>query len=627
LLFEQQLYTYDNNGNQLLTTRTTYTDGIPGTPVVTQQNTYDLRNQLIRTVTENGTIVDNVYNGDGLRVEKIVNGSSTRYLYEYQRVVLEKNSLGDVTGRNVYGTNLLMRTVGADAFFYMYNAHADVTALLSTSGTIIATYYYDAFGNVLEQTGSARNNILFAGYQYDTETGMYYLNARMYDPVTARFMQEDTYTGQNNDPLSLNLYTYCHNEPLMYSDPTGHNENEDEDDDDDDDDETMYYEYHGQYLSGDTGNDNPAQIEQRKAMLIEYPGEHVANAAEAAMVSAGKSGNKFKAPTSVNKIVTAKAREKAANDAFLEESRTKRRDMEESIKEANDGIFRRAHKVVEQALDSINKGIEGTGNAIGKSAYAYVDTFCSLIDYASGDISWKELSAIAKENDKTLRSIQVGKWDGAFDMAQGAQSSMYGTAEYILLGTNYINNYHGEIFAEQDDFLVDFLDLNREDFDDAKGIAPTVLLLTSLINEWANVRAQNMISKANVADDPASLARDWQGKGGYSGVDDWSNIQLKKGEVVWGGEPGQSNFYTTDSVMNTVGNDATQVYNGLQVGKGNYPQFRPGMTQFEVTQDIIVGYSKALANPQFGIGGFDQFFITNYESVLKPVMTKMMQNR
>jgi hypothetical protein len=44
----------------------------------------------------------------------------------------------------------------------------------------------------------------------------------MYDPVTARFMQEDTYAGQREDPLSLNLYTYCHNSPLLYFDPTGH---------------------------------------------------------------------------------------------------------------------------------------------------------------------------------------------------------------------------------------------------------------------------------------------------------------------------------------------------------------------------------------------------------------------
>ena len=74
----------------------------------------------------------------------------------------------------------------------------------------------------MEQTGEVSNSVLFAGYQFDKETGLYYLNARMYDPVTARFMQEDTVAGQPMDPLSLNLYTYCHNSPLMYWDPTGH---------------------------------------------------------------------------------------------------------------------------------------------------------------------------------------------------------------------------------------------------------------------------------------------------------------------------------------------------------------------------------------------------------------------
>jgi len=221
---ETVAYTYDNNGNQLLQTHTAYIDGIPQTPIVKLTNTYDLFNQLITTVTSDGVTVINTYNGDGLRVGKSVNGTLTRYLYEYQRVVLEENSLGDQTGRNVYGINLLTRQVGVDTFLYMYNGHADVTALLNTAGNVVATYYYDAFGNILDQTGVLSNNILYAGYQYDSETGLYYLNARMYDPVTARFMQEDTFTGDRNDPLSLNLYTYCHNEPLMYSDPTGHTE-------------------------------------------------------------------------------------------------------------------------------------------------------------------------------------------------------------------------------------------------------------------------------------------------------------------------------------------------------------------------------------------------------------------
>jgi len=221
---ETVIYTYDNNGNQLSKIRTATIDGILQTPVTDLTNTYDLFNQLISTVTASGVTVINTYNGDGLRVGKSVNGSLTRYLYEYQRVVLEVNVLGDQTGCNVYGINLLTRQVGVDTFLYMYNGHADVTALLNTAGNVAATYYYDAFGNILDQTGVLSNNILYAGYQYDSETGLYYLNARMYDPVTARFMQEDSYTGDRNDPLSLNLYTYCHNEPLMYSDPTGHTE-------------------------------------------------------------------------------------------------------------------------------------------------------------------------------------------------------------------------------------------------------------------------------------------------------------------------------------------------------------------------------------------------------------------
>jgi RHS repeat-associated protein len=74
----------------------------------------------------------------------------------------------------------------------------------------------------LESTGDVNNNITYAGYQYDEETGLYYLNARMYDPKIARFLQEDTYRGDPMDPLSLNLYAYCAYNPIVYYDPTGH---------------------------------------------------------------------------------------------------------------------------------------------------------------------------------------------------------------------------------------------------------------------------------------------------------------------------------------------------------------------------------------------------------------------
>ncbi|NLN64798.1 MAG: hypothetical protein GX144_05220, partial [Clostridiaceae bacterium] len=102
-------------------------------------------------------------------------GQTTTFLYEYNKVVLETNADGTEKARNLYGTNLLMRTVDSESYYYLYNGHADVTALIDTDGNIAATYYYDAFGNILEQTGAVDNNITYAGYQYDEETGLYYL--------------------------------------------------------------------------------------------------------------------------------------------------------------------------------------------------------------------------------------------------------------------------------------------------------------------------------------------------------------------------------------------------------------------------------------------------------------------
>lgn len=127
--------------------------------------------------------------------------------------------------------------------------------------------------------------------------------------------------------------------------------------------------------------------------------------------------------------------------------------------------------------------------------------------------------------------------------------------------------------------------------------------------------------------DPATLARKWQGSGRYPGVDNWENIILKKGEKVWGGAPGQSNFYTTGETIKLAGNDATKIFEGLQVDKGDFLQYRPGMTQYEVTEDIVAGYSRAIANGQHGDGGFAQLFIEEYASVLKPIKSMPLVNR
>ncbi len=218
---EERNYTFDNNGNQLKETIKIFENGIEK-ETKENKNTFDVLNRLIKTQTSQGTIVKNTYNGEGIRVSKEVDGKLRRYLYEYDKVVLELDQQGNTIGRNVYGINLISREIEGQTAYYMYNGHADVTALINAEGEILSSYYYDAFGNILESTGNVDNPYRYAGYQYDEETGTYYCMARMYDPNIARFLSEDTYTGDINDPLSLNLYTYCHNNPITYYDPTGH---------------------------------------------------------------------------------------------------------------------------------------------------------------------------------------------------------------------------------------------------------------------------------------------------------------------------------------------------------------------------------------------------------------------
>ncbi len=85
----------------------------------------------------------------------------------------------------------------------------------------MVSYVYTDFGETT-QSGSVDNEIRFSGGVYDGESGLYYLNARFYDPASGRFLNPDSYRGEVNDPQSLHLYAYCANNPITNIDPTGH---------------------------------------------------------------------------------------------------------------------------------------------------------------------------------------------------------------------------------------------------------------------------------------------------------------------------------------------------------------------------------------------------------------------
>ena len=96
--------------------------------------------------------------------------------------------------------------------------------ILNTSGSVVASYSYDAWGKVTTSSSIGQTNpIRYRGYYYDTDTGFYYLQSRYYDPVVKRFISADdaSFLGANGDFTSLNLYAYCGNNPVIRQDTEG----------------------------------------------------------------------------------------------------------------------------------------------------------------------------------------------------------------------------------------------------------------------------------------------------------------------------------------------------------------------------------------------------------------------
>jgi RHS repeat-associated protein len=215
-------YTYDLAGNR--STQTVNGEGVNS--VISY--TYDSRNRLLQivetrngeiTTTADGEVIENTYNYKGMRTSKTVDGITTEFYYGGRILIAEDTDDGAI--RIINGVNLIARQ-GQDTLYYLYNGHADVVAIVNGEGVITNQYDYDVFGNVILSSEGYSNTSKYAGYYYDEETGYYYLQSRYYDPEIARFITEDTYRGKYSDPLSLNRYTYAHNNPVSYNDPNGH---------------------------------------------------------------------------------------------------------------------------------------------------------------------------------------------------------------------------------------------------------------------------------------------------------------------------------------------------------------------------------------------------------------------
>jgi len=163
------------------------------------------------------------YNEDGIRTSKTANNVTTRYYLDGTNIIAQTDGTSTVFFRYDSNDEIVGLTYRGADFFYVKNQMGDIIGIVNTDGTLVAEYEYDPWGAVISVTGSNTalantNPFRYRSYYYDSDSGMYYLQNRYYDPEICRFVNAD-----NEQFLlyGINLYCYCNNNPINNKDING----------------------------------------------------------------------------------------------------------------------------------------------------------------------------------------------------------------------------------------------------------------------------------------------------------------------------------------------------------------------------------------------------------------------
>ena len=154
----------------------------------------------------------------------------TEYINDINRenteVLAEYGADEKVRQAYTYGESGIGERVSVDkseeSSYYLYDGRNSVTGILTETANLTNSYQYDPYGNLTSGTADGVNYYGYNGESTNVKTGLQYLRARYYNAENGTFTTEDSDLGTTENPLTRNRYDYTTNNPLNYSDPTGH---------------------------------------------------------------------------------------------------------------------------------------------------------------------------------------------------------------------------------------------------------------------------------------------------------------------------------------------------------------------------------------------------------------------
>ena len=202
-----------------------------GNPLNDGTWTYTWQNgRQLQKMQKSGVTAEFVYNADGLRVQKMVNGVVTKYTLHGKNVVHMTSGADELHFFYDAQNKPAVVIFNGIAYAYLYDLQGDVIGLVDNNGTQMVSYTYDAWGKMLSKTGTLASTLgtiqpfRYRGYALDEETELYYNQSRFYNPSSARFITADTtgvLTASLKSLTEKNLFAYCDNNPVMRKDIDG----------------------------------------------------------------------------------------------------------------------------------------------------------------------------------------------------------------------------------------------------------------------------------------------------------------------------------------------------------------------------------------------------------------------